>query len=205
MSDELCAPPRATRYTAEREYQDATLDDMADHFGADGFTVRGALLPSQRRSRKDRKWDLEPEVGSEQYARLPGHRMRGTTPDPLDDPTFTKRGRQADILYNGAAFPCTSNFTTEQSKAAHAAVKARAVAGKAGGTELYDGEKGTLTRVDAQQVMTRVCKHCAAEFDQVIGATQKKRWAWFCTDECRAADKRRADRERLRAKRETRA
>jgi len=145
MSDLGYAPARAAR----RAYEpDAALSDMAAFCGSDGFSVRGIPVPAEPLA-ADRKYGLEPAVDRETYERLPGVRLRGTTPDPLDEPG-ARPGRGSDILYRDAdgepvVFPVVSNFTEEQRKEATDAMLRRYLTEP--GVILYDGPNGRLKAV----------------------------------------------------------
>jgi len=199
MSDFGYAPPRSTR----RAYvPDAELSDMIDFCGSDGFSVRGVPVPAEPLA-ADRKYGLEPAVDRERYTRLPGVRLRGATPDPLDEPG-ARPGRCSDILYRDAdgkpvVFPVRSNYTPEQAAEAYARVLSEAL--RLPGVVLYDGPNGRLTRHGNKHVMTRVCRSCGSEFRKWRYITQTGKWGWNCSEDCRREYKRRADRERMRRKR----
>lgn len=202
MTDLGYAPPRSTR----RAYSpDVEMADMVSFCGADGFSVRGIPVPAEPLA-VDRRYGLEPAVDRERYERLPGMRLRGTTPDPLDEPG-AKPGRGADILYRDAdgkpvVFPVRSNFTDEQRKEATDAMLRRYLAEP--GVILYDGPNGRLERRGRLHVMYRTCRSCGEEFMKWRFATQRAKWGWVCSPECQKAHKRRADRERMRRKRASR-
>lgn len=193
MTDLGFTPARATRRAYEPE---AELSEMISFCGADGFSVRGIPVTAAPLA-NDRKYGLEPTVDRERYARLPGVRLRGTTPDPLDH--GGKPGQSSDILYEGKAFPVRSNFTDEQRREAHARVLAKALA--LPGEVLYEGPNGLLKLHGNKHVMTRVCRSCGAEYSKWRYATQTGKWGWNCSPECQKEYKRRADRERMRRKR----
>lgn len=194
MSDLGFAPPRSTR----RAYvPDAELSDMAAFCGSDGFSVRGVPVPAEPLA-ADRKYGLEPAIDRARYTRLPGVRLRGTTPDPLDEPG-AKPGRCSDILYrdasgNPVAFPVVSNFSEEQRREATDAMLRRYLAEP--GVILYDGPNGRLERRGRLHVMYRTCRGCGEEFMKWRFSWQSQKWGWHCSSECRAEAKRRYNRER---------
>lgn len=197
MTDHGYSLPRPTRrQMTPGEIAEAELyDDGVLH----GFTITAERIAA-RPTAHDTKYGLSPSIDRETYGRTPGYRLRGTTPDPLDEPGTKKRGRQADILFEGRTFPVESNVSPATSKALTAAMVDRHEASP--GTLLYDGAKGRLTQHGRIKVMYRACKCCGVEFRQWVLVSQRRRWAWFCSEEHQLAAKRVADRER---QRETRA
>lgn len=163
---------------------------------AEGFSVTGARIAA-RPNAQDRRFGLEPVVDRESYARTPGYRLRGTTPDPLDD--GASAGRGADILYEGRVFAVVSNMDPEQSARAYAELLESALA--LPGITLHESANGTLRQHGNKMIMFRVCKNCGQDFVKWHYAGQRRKWGLNCSDECAREHKRRADRERMRAKR----
>jgi hypothetical protein len=160
--------------------------------------VTAARLPA-RPTATDKRFGLDPLVDRERYARLPGYRLRGTTPDPLD--FGASPGRAADILFEGRVFPVVSSFTLEESQAATGAMLARFMA--LPGVPLHEDERGRLVRHGRIAVMHRRCRHCGAAFWAWRFVGQRRRWATFCSADHRVAYKRVQDRERQRGRRAT--
>lgn len=186
--------PRPTRRPETPEsFAEACL--YSDDF-IGGFSVTAARLPA-RSTALDTRFGLEPEVDRERYGRLPGYRLRGTAPDPLDVGVLP--GRAADILYEGRTFPVVSSFTLEESQAATGAMVARFMAVPA--VPLHEDARGRLVRHGAIAVMHRCCRHCGAEFTSWRFVGQRRRWPTFCSADHRAAHKRVADRLRQRERR----
>lgn len=126
-------------------------------------------------------------------------RLRGTALDPLDTPSALP-GRQSDILWNGEAFPVVSNYTLEESQRATGAMVARyeAIPGR---VLRESPEWGCLVLHGPIKVLHRVCRHCGEPFKSWRFATQRRRWATFCSADHRQAFKRVTDRQRIRKKR----
>lgn len=185
---------RPTRRPLTTEaYAEACLysDDVAF-----GFSVTSERIPA-RPTAADTRYGLEPEVDRERFARLPGYRLRGTTPDPLD--FGSAAGRGADMLHDGRVFPVVSSFTLEESQAATGAMVARFMAVPA--VPLHEDERGRLVRHGRIVVMHRTCRHCSVEFASWRFLGQRRRWPTFCSADHRAAHKRVQDRERQRDRR----
>ncbi|MGW3821717.1 hypothetical protein ACWEAF_05260 [Streptomyces sp. NPDC005071] len=165
-----------------------------DHIG--GFSVTAARIPA-RPTAADQRYGLEPEVDRERFARLPGYRLRGTAPDPLD--VGATPGRGADILFEGRVFPVVSSLSLEESQAATGAMVARCMA--VPGETLHEDAQGRLVRHGRIVVMHRNCRHCGAEFTSWRFLGQRRRWATFCSADHRAVFKRVQDRQRQRERR----
>lgn len=163
---------------------------------AEGFSVTGARIPAKPTAR-DRKFGLEPLVDREVFARTPGYRLRGTTPDPLDHGAAPGRG--ADILWEGRAFKVVSNFTPEESARAYAELLRAAL--ELPGVTLHEGANGTLRAHGNKIVMYRTCKSCGQDYVRWRYVGQRRQWGINCSADCAEDAKRRADRERMRAKR----
>lgn len=165
-----------------------------DHIG--GFSVTAERIPA-RPTAADLRYGLEPEVDRERYGRLPGYRLRGTAPDPLDFGTVAGRG--ADILFEGRVFPVVSSLSLEESQAATGAMVARCMAVPA--VPLHEDARGRLVRHGRIVVMHRCCRQCGAEFTSWRFTGQRRRWGTFCSADHRAAHKRVQDRQRQRERR----
>lgn len=163
---------------------------------AEGFSVTGARIVAKPNA-QDRKFGLEPTIERETLARTPGYRLRGTTPDPLDD--GASAGRGADILWNGRVFAVVSNMTPEQSARAYAELLESALV--LPGITLHEGANGTLRRHGNKELMFRTCRSCGQDYVKWRYVGQSRKWGFNCSDECARDYKRRADRERIRAKR----
>ncbi|WP_330247126.1 hypothetical protein OHA33_33090 [Streptomyces sp. NBC_00562] len=145
----------------------------------------------------DQRYGLDPLVDRERYGRLPGYRLQGTTPDPLDFGAVPGRG--SDLLYEGRVFPVVSSFTLAESQAATGAMVARCMA--VPGETLHEDERGRLVRHGRIVVMQRACRHCSADFTSWRFLGQRRRWPTFCSSDHRTAYKRVQDRLRQRDKR----
>lgn len=186
--------PRSTRRPLTPEaYAEACLysDDVAF-----GFSVTAERIPA-RPMATDQRYGLDPLVDRERYGRLPGYRLQGTTPDPLDFGAVPGRG--SDLLYEGRVFPVVSSFTLAESQAATGAMVARCMA--VPGETLHEDERGRLVRHGRIVVMQRACRHCSADFTSWRFLGQRRRWPTFCSSDHRTAYKRVQDRLRQRDKR----
>ncbi|MFE9765076.1 hypothetical protein ACFYPC_11170 [Streptomyces sp. NPDC005808] len=191
MTESLPRPAR--RPDTPESFAEACLY-ADDHIGS--FSVTAVRLPA-RPTLADKRYGLDPLVDRERYGRLPGYRLRGTTPDPLD--FGASPGRGADILYEGRTFPVVSSFTLEQSQAATGAMVARFMA--APGVPLHDGSAGRLVRHGRIVVMHRRCRQCGEAFTSWRFLGQRRRWPTFCSADHRTAYKRVQDRQRQRERR----
>ncbi|MFI1090934.1 hypothetical protein [Streptomyces sp. NPDC020917] len=173
------------------------LAELTQFCGADGFSVRGAAIPASPLA-ADRTYGLDPAVDRERYARIPGgYRLRGFYPDPMDNPG-TKPGRSADIVGPLGIQPVVSNYTEAQRASAITAMLERYASAD---EVLYDGPNGRLERHGPLHVMVRNCRNCGQNYTRWRFASQRRKWGWSCSAECQRDAKRRADRERIRAKR----
>ncbi len=109
-------------------------------------------------------------------------RWRGTTLDPLDS-GVKPNGRKTDIRWY-EDFECVSNMTSEESRAAYAALLARALA--LPGSLIHSGKSGRLQLHGNKLINFRNCAQCGGEFTAWRYRGQSRKWPSICSDACRA-------------------
>ncbi|MDO0916806.1 hypothetical protein QQM39_40155 [Streptomyces sp. DT2A-34] len=194
MYDDFGAPVRRrARRTAEAE----ELAYFARELEGDGAYVSPGRTPWRGLSGHDPLDDVpDDEFGERQFEDW--HDAAYDEGDPDRPQRRRPSGRETDIVP-----PVVGEVTVRVDPAIAAAFAARQAEAGAGPSWPVDG--GRVTVEGAVKTWRGPCLECGREFTQRRPVSQRRRWRWLCSDECFAARRRTAARERMRAVRSANA